>query len=272
MKLETMSAVVTGAASGLGAATGARLAGLGVRVIGIDLAASIEAALTIGPPPEGVTYCAADVTDEQQVANALAVFNGADAGSNGDRVGSHAGPLPPLRLVVNCAGIAPARRLLSSRGVHDLETFQRTININLVGTFNVLRLAAERMAAQDPVDKSGQRGVIVNTASVAAFEGQIGQVAYAASKGGVVALGLAAARDLARNGIRVNTIAPGVVETPMLAGLGADVSAGLAAAVPFPQRLAKPEEFAQLVTMIAEHDYLNGETIRMDGALRMAPQ
>lgn len=270
MKLQEMSALVTGAASGLGAATAARLAGLGVRVIGIDLAASIEAALAVGPPPEGVAYRAADVTDEQQVADALTVFDG--AGFDGDGAGSPVGSIPPLRLAVNCAGIAPARRLLSSRGVHDLETFQRTININLVGTFNVLRLAAERMAAQDPVDESGQRGVIVNTASVAAFEGQIGQVAYAASKGGVVALGLAAARDLARNGIRVNTIAPGVVETPMLAGLGAEVSAGLAAAVPFPHRLARPDEFAQLVTMIAEHDYLNGETIRMDGALRMAPQ
>ncbi|QIK63428.1 SDR family oxidoreductase [Leucobacter viscericola] len=255
MKLQNMSAVVTGAASGLGAATAARLAAQGVHVLGIDLAASIEAA---GTPPERVQYRSADVTDEQQVAEALTALE------------SHT--IPPLRLAVNCAGIAPARRLLSSRGVHDLETFQRTININLVGTFNVLRLAAERMAAQDPLDESGQRGVIVNTASVAAYEGQIGQVAYAASKGGVVAMGIAAARDLARSGIRVNTIAPGVVETPMLAGLGAEVSDALAASVPFPHRLARPDEFAQLVTMIAEHDYLNGETIRMDGALRMPPQ
>jgi NAD(P)-dependent dehydrogenase (short-subunit alcohol dehydrogenase family) len=265
VELQGTSALVTGAASGLGAATAARLASLGVRVLGIDLAASITAATAVTPPPEGVVYRAADVTDEQQVAAALAAFDCDGSGPRG-----HA--MPPLRLVVNCAGIAPARRLLSSRGVHDLETFQRTININLVGTFNVLRLAAERMAAQDPVDASGQRGVIVNTASIAAFEGQIGQLAYAASKGGVVALGLAAARDLARDGIRVNTIAPGVVETPMLAGLGTEVSAGLAGAVPFPQRLARPDEFAQLVIMIAEHDYLNGETIRMDGALRMPPQ
>ncbi|QIM17557.1 SDR family oxidoreductase [Leucobacter coleopterorum] len=255
MKLQNMSALVTGAASGLGAATAVLLAEQGVSVIGIDLAASIDAADT---PPKGVQYRAADVTNEQLVAEALQALDDP--------------AIPPLRLVVNCAGIAPARRLLSSRGVHDLETFQRTININLVGTFNVLRLAAERMAAQDPVDESGQRGVIVNTASVAAYEGQIGQVAYAASKGGVVAMGIAAARDLARSGIRVNTIAPGVVETPMLAGLGAEVSEALAASVPFPHRLARPDEFAQLVTMIAEHDYLNGETIRMDGALRMAPQ
>lgn len=255
MKLQNMSALVTGAASGLGAATAVLLAEQGVSVIGIDLAASIDAADT---PPKGVQYRAADVTNEQLVAEALQALDDP--------------AIPPLRLVVNCAGIAPARRLLSSRGVHDLETFQRTININLVGTFNVLRLAAERMAAQDPVDESGQRGVIVNTASVAAYEGQIGQVAYAASKGGVVAMGIAAARDLARSGIRVNTIAPGVVETPMLAGLGAEVSDALAASVPFPHRLARPDEFAQLVTMIAEHDYINGETIRMDGALRMAPQ
>lgn len=254
MKLQNTSAVITGAASGLGAATAARLAGLGVSVLGIDLATSIDAAT----PLEGVRYRAADVTNEQQVAEALLALKDPE--------------IPPLRLAVNCAGVAPARRILSSRGVHDLETFQRTININLVGTFNVLRLAAEHMAEHDPVDESGQRGVIVNTASVAAYEGQIGQAAYAASKGGVVALGLAAARDLARSGIRVNTIAPGVVETPMLAGLGAEVSEGLAAAVPFPHRLARPDEFAQLVTMIAEHDYLNGETIRMDGALRMAPQ
>lgn len=253
MKLQNMSAVITGAASGLGAATAARLAEAGVHVLGIDLAASIEAA---GTPPEGIEYRAADVTDEQQVTETLKALDGK----------------PPLRLVVNCAGIAPARRILSAKGVHDLETFQRTININLVGTFNVLRLTAERIAAQEPVDESGQRGVIVNTASVAAYEGQIGQAAYAASKGGVVALGITAARDLARSGIRVNTVAPGVVETPMLAGLGAEVSDALAASVPFPHRLARPDEFAQLVTMIAEHDYLNGETIRMDGALRMPPQ
>lgn len=255
MKLQGMSALVTGAASGLGAATVARLAGLGIRVLGIDLATSIEAA---GAPPEGVEYRAADVTNEQQVTEALTALDGS--------------AIPPLRIAVNCAGIGPAKRLLSSRGVHDLETFQRTININLVGTFNVLRLAAERMATQEPVDESGQRGVVVNTASIAAYEGQIGQVAYAASKGGVVALGIAAARDLARSGIRVNTIAPGIVETPMLAALSDEVRDSLAAGVPFPHRLARPDEFAQLVTMIAEHDYLNGETIRMDGALRMPPQ
>jgi NAD(P)-dependent dehydrogenase (short-subunit alcohol dehydrogenase family) len=154
--------------------------------------------------------------------------------------------------------------------MHELELFRKTIEVNLIGTFNVLRLAAAVIAEQTP-DEQGQRGVIINTASVAAFEGQIGQIAYSASKGGVVGMTVPAARDLARSGIRVNTIAPGIVDTPMLAGLGPEVGASLAAGVPFPQRLARPDEYAQLVTMIVEHDYLNAETIRMDGALRMQP-
>lgn len=253
MKIEGTSAVVTGAASGLGAATAALLASQGVQVLGIDLAVSIEKA---DEPGAGIRYAAADVTSEDEVAAALAQLD----------------EMPPLRLVVNCAGIAPARRVLSSKGVHDLATFQRTININLLGTFNVLRLAAERMAALEPVDEAGQRGLIVNTASVAAYEGQIGQIAYAASKGGVVAMGITAARDLARDGIRVNTIAPGIIATPLLEALGPEVNESLAAAVPFPARLGRPDEFAQLVQMLAEHDYLNGETIRMDGALRMGPK
>lgn len=248
-----MTALVTGAASGLGAATASMLAGRGVQVLGVDLERSIEAA---GEQAEGIRLVAADVTSESEVSAALAALDG----------------LPPLRLVVNCAGIAPAQRILSSKGVHDLETFQRTLNINLVGTFNVMRLAAEHMSTLEPVDDSGQRGLVVNTASVAAYEGQIGQIAYAASKGGVVAMGITAARDLARNGIRVNTVAPGIVHTPLLEALGEEVNASLAAAVPFPARLARPDEFAQLVAMIAEHDYLNGETIRMDGALRMGPK
>ena len=155
--------------------------------------------------------------------------------------------------------------------MHDTDLFRRTIEINLIGTFTVLAVAAERIATTEP-DENGQRGVIVNTASVAAFEGQIGQIAYSASKGGVVGMTLPAARDLARYGIRVNTIAPGIVDSPMLASFPQDVRDSLAASVPFPQRLGTPNEFAQLVAMIAEHDYLNGETIRMDGALRMAPQ
>ena len=252
MKLENMTALVTGAASGLGAATAEALAERGVHVCGLDLAGSIEKA---GTRSDLIRYVEADVTSEDDVARAL--------GSLKDD--------PPLRLVVNCAGIAPAQRILSKKGVHDLETFQRTMNINLVGTFNVMRLTAEVMATQETVDDSGQRGLIVNTASVAAYEGQIGQIAYAASKGGIVSMGITAARDLARNGIRVNTIAPGIFETPLLAKLGPEVNASLAAAIPFPARLGRPDEFAQLVMMLAEHDYLNGETVRMDGAIRMGP-
>jgi NAD(P)-dependent dehydrogenase (short-subunit alcohol dehydrogenase family) len=251
MDLSHTSALVTGAASGLGAATSTALAARGVRVLALDLPSQIEKAAAV----DGVEYLAADVTDEQQVAAALAQVT----------------PASPLRLVVNCAGIAPARRLLSSKGVHDLETFRRTIDVNLIGTFNVLRLAAESMAQNDPL-ADGARGLIVNTASVAAYEGQIGQTAYAASKGAIVGLTLPAARDLARHGIRVNTIAPGIVATPLLSALGDEVVDSLSASVPFPARLARPDEYAQLVLMLADHDYLNGETIRMDGALRMAPQ
>lgn len=252
MQLYGISALVTGAASGLGAATASALAKKGVSVIGIDLASSIEKATEVA----NIRYVAADVTDEVGVRAALATIRNSQ---------------PPLRLVVNCAGIAPAARVLSSRGTHDLGLFRRTLEVNLLGTFNVLRLSSELIAEQR-ADANGQRGVIINTASVAAYEGQIGQIAYAASKGGVVAMTVPAARDLARSGIRVNAIAPGIVDTPMLASLGAEVTEALAQNIPFPQRLAQPVEYAQLVIMIAEHDYLNGETIRMDGALRMAPQ
>lgn len=276
MELTGTSAVVTGAASGLGAAVCAALAERGVRVLGLDLAGSIEHARAqraggSGSPasdaPKGeavasdgaggghMTLIAADVTSADEVAAALATRDSAY----------------PLRLAVNCAGIAPACRILGRDGPHDLDLFRRVIDVNLVGTFNVLRLAAEVMAGQELAVDGEQRGVIVNTASIAAYEGQVGQAAYAASKGAVVSLTLAAARDLARHGIRVNTIAPGVVETPLLSGLGEGVGEALAAAVPLPHRLARPEEFARLVAMIAEHDYLNGETIRMDGALRMGP-
>lgn len=251
MKIEGITAVVTGAASGLGAATAEALVGEGARVLGIDLASQIEKAV----PREGVRYVAADVTSEEEVRAALAEV---EAGH-------------PLRAVVNCAGIAPARRILSSRGTHDLETFRRTLEVNTLGTFNVMRLAAEVIAEQEG-DEHGQRGVIINTASVAAYEGQIGQIAYSASKGAVVGMTITAARDLARYGIRVNTVAPGIVDTPMLASLGPEVGAALAAGIPFPQRLAQPSEYARLALMLIEHDYLNGEVVRMDGALRMPPQ
>ena len=178
----------------------------------------------------------------------------------------------PLRLAVNCAGIGIAGRVLSRKGPHDLDVYSRVISVNLIGTFNVLRLAAEAIAATEPIDEQGQRGLIVNTASIAAFDGQIGQVAYSASKGGVVGMTLPAARDLAQFGIRVMTIAPGVLDTPMLAGVSDEIRGALAAGVPFPARLGRPAEYAALVLSIAAQDYLNGEVIRLDGALRMAPR
>ena len=250
MQISGITALVTGAASGLGHVTAVALAAGGAEVIGLDLASSIEKA----EPVDGVTLVAADVTSEADVRRAL------ETSTSG-----------PLRVVVNCAGIAVANRTMSSQGPHSLELFQKVIDINLVGTFNVLRLAAEVMVDTDPLE-DGQRGVIINTASVAAYEGQIGQAAYAASKAGVVGLTITTARDLSRSGIRVNTIAPGIVDTPMMQGMPENVRASLAASVPFPQRLAKPDEYAQLALMIIEHDYLNGETIRMDGAIRMAPK
>ena len=219
---------------------------------GVDLQPSIDKA----EAQDGVHLIAADVTDPEAVQ--AAVQEAAAAG--------------PLRLAVNCAGIAPGQRILSKKGPHDIGLFQKVVEINLIGTFSVMTAAAAAMAELEPVDDDGQRGLIVSTASVAAFEGQIGQAAYAASKGGVHALTISAARDLASKGIRVCTIAPGIVETPMMAGIDQDFRAGLEATVPFPARLARPEEYARLVSMLVEHDYLNGETVRMDGALRMPPR
>ncbi len=251
MQLTDTAAIVTGGASGLGAATAARLAADGASVVAIDLQSSIDAA----PAVEGVTYVVADVTDEAQVRAAVAT----------------AAEIAPLRTVVNCAGIGPSARILGRKGVHDLALYAKIVQINLVGSFTVLALASEAIA-QTEADENGQRGVIVNTASIAAFDGQVGQVAYASSKGGIVGMTLPAARDLAQYGIRVCTIAPGIVNTPMLATVSDEFRAGLAAGVPFPQRLCEPSEYAKLVAMIIDHDYLNGETIRMDGALRMAPR
>lgn len=252
MQVENTAAIVTGGASGLGAATSSALATAGARVYAFDLPGSIAGAPTV----EGVQYVAVDVTDGEQVQAAVAVAAGGAA---------------PLRVVVNCAGIGPSARILGKNGVHDLALYSKVIAINLVGTFTVLALAAEEIA-KTPALIDGQRGVIINTASVAAYEGQVGQAAYASSKGGIVGLCLPAARDLAQYGIRVNTIAPGIVETPMLVTVSAEFRAGLAAGVPFPQRLARPEEYAQLALFLIAHDYLNGETVRMDGALRMPPR
>ena len=251
MQLDNTAAIVTGGASGLGAATAKALADKGVAVFALDLAASIANADQV----HGVEYVEADVTDADQVRAAV----------------SKAAADKPLRTVVNCAGIGPSMRILGKKGVHDLDAYAKVISINLVGTFNVLAVASEATAATE-ADENGQRSVIINTASIAAYDGQVGQAAYSSSKGGIVALTLPAARDLAQYGIRVCTIAPGIVETPMLATVSDEFRAGLAAGIPFPPRLARPEEYAQLALAIIDHDYLNGETIRMDGALRMAPR
>jgi len=253
MQLANTTAIVTGAASGLGAATAHALAAGGARVTGLDLQQSIEGA----SPIDGVTLVATDVTDETQVRAAVEQAN-SDAAA-------------PLRIVVNCAGIGPSARIVGRKGVHDLALYRKVIEINLIGSFTVMALAAEAIATTEP-DEQGQRGVVINTASIAAFDGQVGQAAYASSKGGIVGLTLPAARDLAQFGIRVVTIAPGIVETPMLATVSDEFRAALAAGVPFPQRLARPDEYAKLALAIIDHDYLNGETIRMDGALRMAPR
>lgn len=253
MQIANTAAIVTGGASGLGAATAKALAAKGARVFAADLGPSIAKA----EPTDGVTLVEADVTDADQVRRAVDAATGSGA---------------PLRVVVNCAGIGPASRVLSKKGPHDLDLFRKVVEVNLIGTFNVMTLAAQAMATTEPVDDSGQRGVVVNTASVAAFEGQIGQIAYSASKGGVAGMTIPAARDLASHGIRVMTIAPGIIDTPMMAGITEEFREGLAAGVPFPKRLGRPDEYAQLAVNIVEHDYLNGEVIRLDGALRMSPR
>ncbi|MGY3129128.1 NAD(P)-dependent dehydrogenase (short-subunit alcohol dehydrogenase family) [Agrococcus sp. UYP33] len=258
MEIRGAAALVTGAASGLGAATAAALAARGALVVGLDLPAAIERAQSEPDgPQDGIRLVPGDVTSEADVQRAV----------------DEASALGPLRIAVSCAGIATGKRLIGRDGPHDQAAFERTIAVNLFGTFQVLRLAAARIAETEPLDgRDGQRGIVVQTASVAAFDGQIGQAAYSASKGAVAAMTLPAARDLARHGIRVMTVAPGVVDTPMMAGIGTEVRDALEATVPFPARLARPDEFAQLVVAVVEHDYLNGETIRMDGALRMPPR
>jgi NAD(P)-dependent dehydrogenase (short-subunit alcohol dehydrogenase family) len=253
MKVQGQAAIVTGGASGLGAATVQALAAEGAKVFALDLAAGIEKAERL----DNVEYLEVDVTDHSSIRNALSIVK------NGDQ---------PLRAIINCAGIGTPGRILSKKGPHDLDQFANVINVNLIGTFNVMTLGAEIIADQEPVDDDGQRGIVINTASVAAFEGQIGQAAYAASKGGVHSLTISAARDLASHGIRVNTIAPGIVETPMMAGITPEFREGLESSVPFPARLARPDEFADLVVDLINHNYINGHTVRMDGALRMGPR
>lgn len=253
MQLQGISACVTGAGSGLGLATSKMLSARGANVVLIDLPSSAgEAeAAAIGST---ATFVAADVRDEQQVSAAL------DA----------AELMGPLRLIVNCAGIATPNRVLRKGVATPLEEFERVVSINLVGTFNMVRLATERMVKIEPDGE--ERGVIVNTASVAAFDGQVGQVAYAASKAGVAGMTLPLARDLAQFLIRVMTIAPGTFETPMLAGLPEEARKSLGEQVPHPSRLGKPSEYAALVEHIIDNPMLNGETIRLDGSIRMAPR
>ena len=252
MRIQNNVFVVTGGGSGLGAATARLLVARGGLVVLADVNPQTGEAVAAELGSQA-RFVQTDVTRDDSARQAFAVATG----------------MGPLRGLVNCAGIAPAEKVVGREGAHQLETFARTININLLGSFNMIRLAAEIMNASEP-DETGERGVIVSTASVAAFDGQIGQAAYAASKGGVVAMTLPIARELCRSGVRVMTIAPGIMETPMLLSLPADVQDALGKMVPFPSRMGKPEEYATLVEHILANQYLNGEVIRLDGAIRMA--
>ena len=252
MQIKDNVFVVTGGASGLGAATARMIVAGGGKVVLVDVNEQA------GPAMEAelgsyARFVQTDVTSDESARNAFAV----------------AQSMGQLRGLVNCAGVAPAEKVVGKEGAHKLDSFTRTISINLIGSFNMIRLAAEIMSASAP-DETGERGVIVSTASVAAFDGQLGQAAYAASKGGVVAMTLPIARELARAGIRVMTIAPGIMETPMLMGMPPEVQDALGKMVPFPSRMGKPSEYAALVQHIFANQYLNGEVIRMDGAIRMA--
>jgi NAD(P)-dependent dehydrogenase (short-subunit alcohol dehydrogenase family) len=249
MRIEGAGALVAGGASGLGAATARRLHGGGARLTIADLNAEKGSALA---DELGARFVACDVTNAEQVAAAV------------DAAGE-------LRVSVCCAGIGWAERVAGKRGAHSLEPFQTVINVNLIGTFNVLRLAAAAMLANEP-DAEGERGVCINTASIAAYDGQIGQIAYSASKGGIVGMTLPAARDLASMGIRVVTIAPGLFDTPLLAGLPEEARTALGEQVPHPHRLGRPEEYGELAAHIVANPMLNGEVIRLDGALRMPPR
>jgi NAD(P)-dependent dehydrogenase (short-subunit alcohol dehydrogenase family) len=254
MKFEGSVALATGGASGLGAAVVRRFAGQGAAVVIADINSESGEALTrsLG---DNTRFARTDVTSEADVNAAVAL----------------AETLGPLRIVVNCAGVGMAMRTLGKHGPHPLDVFETIIRINLLGTFNVIRLSAAAMAAQEP-NPDGERGVIINTASVAAYDGQIGQAAYSASKGGIVGMTLPIARDLARDGIRVVTIAPGIFDTPLLAALPEAARASLGQQVPFPSRLGDPAEYAHLAQAIVENPMLNGEVIRLDGAIRLAPK
>lgn len=251
MQIQNQVFLVAGGGSGLGAATARMLAAAGGKVVVADVNPAGEAmARELGP---GARFARTDVTDEASTQAAVDLCVSAFGAIHG---------------AVNCAGVAPGERVVGKNGPHGLASFERAIRINLVGTFNVIRLAAAKMSAQPPL-ASGERGVIVNTSSVASMDGQIGQAAYAASKAGVNGMTLPIARELARFGIRVMTIAPGIFDTPMLAGMSEEIRASLGAQIPFPSRLGRPEEYAALVRHIIENEVLNGEVIRLDGAIRM---
>ncbi|MBI4998110.1 MAG: 3-hydroxyacyl-CoA dehydrogenase [Rhodocyclales bacterium] len=255
MRIQGSVFLVTGGASGLGAGTASFLAAQGAQVVLADMKAADGAALAaaLGSQTRFVeTNVASEESARAAIDAAIAAFGRLDG-------------------LVNCAGIVHGEKVVGRDGVHSLDAFRRVIDVNLVGTFNMIRLAAGAMA-NNPPNVGGERGVIVNTASVAAYEGQLGQAAYAASKGGIVALTLPVARELARSGIRVMTIAPGIMETPMLLGMAPEVQEALGKMVPFPSRLGRAEEFASLVAHIFENPYLNGEVIRLDGAIRMQPK
>ena len=251
MRIDGSAAIVTGGASGLGLATATELAKAGAQVVILDLPSSTGEQCA---QEFGGKFAPADVTDEAAVQQAVDIAVG----------------LAPLRILVNCAGIATAEKVIGKNGVMPLDHFARVVQVNLVGTFNVIRLAAQAMVQNEPVD--GDRGVIVNTASVAAFDGQIGQVAYSASKGGVAGMTLPIARDLSSANSRVCTIAPGIMHTPMMAGLPEPAQESLAKQIPHPSRLGSPDEYAALARHIVENGYLNAEVIRLDGGIRMAPR
>jgi NAD(P)-dependent dehydrogenase (short-subunit alcohol dehydrogenase family) len=253
MNVEGAGALVAGGASGLGAATARALAEAGAKVTIADLNADKGEALAA---EIGAEFLAADVTDPDAVGRAVGRATEPEAG---------------LRISVCCAGIGWAERVAHRGGPHNLEYFSNVVKVNLIGTFNVLRLAAASMSQNEP-NEEGERGVCVNTASIAAFDGQIGQVAYAASKGGIAGMTLPAARDMATRGVRVVTIAPGLFDTPLLAALPEEARTALGAGIPFPSRLGRPDEYARIVLEIAANPMLNGETIRLDGALRMPPK
>ena len=253
MQLRGRVFMVTGGGSGLGAATVKALLDRGARIIVADI--NEEAGETLASGEDEALFVRTDVTDQESVRAAIDAARRAFGGLNG---------------LVNCAGVAPAIKVIGSKGVHPLDAFAKAVQINLTGTFNAIRLASEAMVENEP-DEEGERGVIVNTASVAAFDGKIGHAAYSASKGGVVGMTLPIARELARHGIRVMTIAPGMFETPMLAELAQGTQDSLGEQVPFPSRLGRPREYAALVEHIIENQMLNGEVIRLDGAIRMQP-